>query len=55
VKIEGINDKAIYEISARNKKKLWTYLFTTNIEDPSVKTMHSKSLLDLPTIKNKNC
>jgi hypothetical protein len=39
VKIEGINDDNRSEISAENNRELWTYLFTAEIEDPTVKTI----------------
>jgi hypothetical protein len=39
VKIEGINDENRSETSTENKIKLWIDLFTTDIEDPSVKTI----------------
>jgi hypothetical protein len=39
VKIEGINDDNIVEVSVENNTKLWTDLFTVEIEDPTIKTI----------------
>jgi hypothetical protein len=51
VKIEGINDDNRSEISAENNIELWTYLFTAEIEDPTVKTIE---IIPAKTLKINN-
>jgi hypothetical protein len=51
VKIEGINDDNRSEISAENDTELWTNLFTTEIEDPTVKTIE---IIPAKTLKINN-
>jgi transcriptional/translational regulatory protein YebC/TACO1 len=51
VKIEGINDDNISEVSAENNTKLWINLFTYKIEDPTIKTIE---IIPTKTVKINN-